>query len=521
MLFACGGPAAETPDAAVPDVDAGGGGNDGGNDAGRDAGMSACAAPRAVTLTTGMQTISGDTTSLGMGLARADGCGGMGTASGSPEEVIALTLPGASTDMVGVLLTTAVTGTDATFDTVLEIRPACMSATNAVCIDDTSADDYRSTGTFLAPGGSTVFMIVRGYTPALTGYLDSGPWTMDVSTFLNPAPPTFTSGTATYYDAANLVMSITGGDPAGAGDSLRFSFLDAAGTPIGLDLDASAATPDEIELIYNFNPSVLGMTTFTSDFDLVRINAMFGFADFPQLATATELRVAVLNAFGLESAEATIPLATGTTVGVDAACDATHRCADTLTCTADVCVATPEVIAACATATALTIATPTTTTTSTMTTATLDTTEGLFEGSCVGTGGLGAETFFTVTVPAGGTYDIIADTNGPMIADTDTMLYDRTICVDPSTETGCNDDDDRLARTDPPLLASYLVVLDAAAGDHTIVVDSWQTLDVEATVDLTVSLRPVLATGADCDAMGVMNRCAAGTCPAAAPFLCP
>lgn len=511
MLFACGSPPAATPDAGSDaGTDGGGGGGDSGPDTSvpPDAGVNACASPRAITLTTAAMTVTGNTTGMSAGLPRLDGCGGAGTdPMGVPQEVLAVTLPGTAADMVGVILNMGVDGTALDYDSLIEIRGTCASATGAQCIDDGGpADDYRSTGTFLAEGGSTVFIVVSGYLNPLDGYVNSGAWAMELTAFVNPAPPTLTGGEATLYDGENLVGSAMGTDPAGAAASLRYSFLDTAGTAIGFDLDGDTATPDDIELVNDFRPSVIGMMTFTGTVDIT------GFGEFPQAATATQLRIAVLNAFDQASAEMTIPLAMGTTVGVGATCDATHRCADTLTCTAGVCAASAEVIAACATATPLAIVPPTTTITSVMTTAALDTTEGALEGSCNTRGGLGDEVLFTVTVPAVGAYDIIVDTNGAMLGETDTVVYDRVSCVDPSTETACNDDDMRLPATMPPLLASYAEILDAAPGDHTIVVDSFDTLAAAATVDVTVSLRPVLATGAACDLMGVENRCSAGNC---------
>jgi hypothetical protein len=510
MLFACGSPMMSTPDAATDDAgtnDSGGPG-DGGHDGGRDAGTSICTSPRAVTLTTTAMTITGNTTGGDTSVARLDGCAGDGTdPMDVPREVVAVTLPGTASDMVGVLFDMGVDGTAADFDSVVEIRPACASATDAICVDDGGpADDYRSTGTFLAPGGSTVFVFVGGYLNPLDGYVNSGAWAMEMTAFINPGPPTYTSGEATLYDGEELVGSIMGTDPAGAASAVRYSFLDSAGTAIGFDLDADTTTPDDIELDAQFRPSVIGMPTFTGTLDVT------GFGEFPQALMATQLRVTVLNAFGQMSAEGTIPLVMGTTVGIGAACDATHRCADTLSCTAAVCTATPEAIAACATPTPVVITPPTTTATSAMTTAMLDTSEGALEGSCVGRGGLGDEAVFTVNVPAVGAYDLLVDTNGAMTGTTDTMVYDRIACLDPSTETECNDDDGRMPMADPRILASYLEILDAAAGDHTIVVDAFETLTAAVTVNVTVTLRPVLPSASPCDIMGIMNRCAAGTC---------
>jgi hypothetical protein len=57
---------------------------------------------------------------------------------------------------------------------------------------------------------------------------------------------------------------------------------------------------------------------------------------------------------------------------------------------------------------------------------------------------------------------------------------------------------------------------------HFIIADTFQTQTMSAMVPITVSLRPVLMSGAVCDPAGVMNRCGgASPCPAMGTAVCP
>ena len=142
---------------------------------------------------------------------------------------------------------------------------------------------------------------------------------------------------------------------------------------------------------------------------------------------------------------------------------------------------------------------------------------GLLEGSCQGAGGMGDEHIYTVTVPAGGPFDLVASTPPMAAMGPDTLLYDRTVCGDPSTETACNDD----ASAMPHVIAAAIEVLNAAPGTHFIVADIFDTQTMAMSSMLTVGLRPVLASAAVCDPMGVMNRCHAAACPTTGTADCP
>jgi hypothetical protein len=512
-LVACGGTPTPVDGGMTGDA-----GNDTGattNDAGSDAGGSggACASAMAVTLAAGAQSVMGDTTGMTTGLVDLGAnCGGnMAGQMQAPEQVIAVTLPGSATDNVAVTYTLLNAVTDAMFDTTTQVRTNCMDATGAICFDDSSVDpaDYRSDGHFTAPGGSTRYIIISGYRMPLTGYHNSGPWKADFQTFVNPTAPTLASGTASLLDGDYLTVEAVGMDPQSAATGVQLSFLDATSAPIGFDIDADPTTADVTDLgPYDFRPGIIGMMNFDGT------SRVTGFGPFPQALTATQLRIAVVDAANLTSNEIMIPLVQSTSVHVGDMCDAMSVCPPGVDCTGTpaVCTVPAAVATECAGAVAVTVATPTTTTTMATSSVNFTTGTGLIEGSCIGTGGMGDEHILSVDVPATGTFDLIAETpdmaeNGP-----DTLIYDRTVCGDPSTETACNDD--RGAAPDPHVIASRIVVQNAAAGTHFIIVDSFETMTTAMSTVVTISLRPVLAVGDMCDSAGVMNRCPGTPCPA-------
>ena len=102
--------------------------------------------------------------------------------------------------------------------------------------------------------------------------------------------------------------------------------------------------------------------------------------------------------------------------------------------------------------------------------------------------------------------DLIVRTDVGATASTDTVVHIRRDCDDPATEVGCVDDI-------RGMLAAHVELLDAAPGAYTIFVEPYSAPGMMAVpFNMEVALRPVLAMGATCDAMGVMNRCADGPC---------
>lgn len=498
VLAACGGGGDTPPDA---------GGDDGGADAGtqrdggRDGGggnVGSCASPRTYTLTAGTQTIDGDTTGGRSPLDLGD-CGGDGAA---PQDVLALTLPGTASETYGVRFDLAQPATADEFDTVVQVREDCGSAAGALCFDD-SEGDYRSAGAFSAPGGSTRFLVVTGYAPPYDPANEiEGPWAASVEVVGPLAPPVFTGGTILNVDDAELRFTVTGSDVDMDAAAIAVQFLDASGAVVGIDADGDPGTPPVDEFLFGLDGAT-GMATFTATSNV-------DVAGVAELETITQARVAIVDEYDLRSATMDIAFTAATEVGAGETCDATHLCATGLECsTGSVCEIPAAVVAACAAATADFLVPTATETNSTV--VTIPAGDGLLTGSCSDTSG--GEALLEVTGAAG--YDLVLDTGGTATADTDTVLYVMTTCGDPSTEVSCNDD-----RTEE-MLDSHLEILNADAASYTVVVEVFGGVDAPTMVDVSGRLRPVLASGAACDPMGVTNRCAAGSCPPVATPTCP
>lgn len=443
----------------------------------------ACAAPRAVTLTTGEQTLSGDTTGRASDLTLSSGCGG----GASPQEILALTIPGEGRQGVAFDLRSATTE----FDTLVELRPtACDSTAAAECFDDTGFD-VRSSGAFFADGGSTVHLVVTGYDAD-----ESGAWGMTVE--VGPAnAPTVSGADVIRVGTSRYDILVDGGDVDADAAGIRVTFLDSAGAPIAFGGNS--------EFGIRFDESQIGNTTFTGA--LVRI------ADDDFLAStaaAVEARIAVLDRFGQASEPMTFSVRDATLAGVGETCDADALCGVGVECTDGTCRIPPATVTACEAASTLTVtATEPATATGTITPAEPN---SLF-GSCADTSG--PEALYRVTLPAVGTFDLIASTDNEGTGDADTVVYIQSECGDPATEVACDDD------ADGADFRSVAVASDLTGGTYTIAVEMYGEPDVATGFQLDVRLRPVLAPGLPCDPTGVENRCQTGTCPAGETPLCP
>ena len=495
-LTACG---SDTPpagtDAGMTD---GGGGTDAqtGSDAGTDARTAStagtCAMPRATTLTVGAQQITGDTTGAPSAVDLGADCGNGPVG----QDVLALTLPAGSGNF-GVELSLVTEGTSTMFDTVLQTRTACDSDEGSQCFDDADpfAGELRSAGSVVAAAGSTIFVVVTGYAESMDAQTE-GAYALDVT--VSPAtPPTATSATAVLIDGNDLRVTADGMDADGDIVGVAVELMDASGTVVGLDVDDPPDGMVDVTTIrLRTTEDLTGMTS-------VGAAARVSFAGLEsQLTTVTQVRVALLDALELSSGTVMATLTRATSAGLSDACDATHICADGLSCTAGTCQLSAAAMATCTAATALTVtaAAPTTVM------GTLAATDGGLQGTCQAASA--AEVAYTVAVPAGN-FDLIATTTGMTTGMTDTVLYAQTTCGDPTAEVACNDD------ISSGVLSSSIAI-ENATGTYTLVVDRFaeETPAEAAMFDLTVSLRPVLATGAACDPMGVTNRCAMGACPA-------
>jgi hypothetical protein len=129
----------------------------------------------------------------------------------------------------------------------------------------------------------------------------------------------------------------------------------------------------------------------------------------------------------------------------------------------------------------------------------------------------GLELLYGVTVPAGD-FDLEVSTAGTRTGAADTVLYAMRTCGDTSADplTFCHDD------ANYPDDLTSVVTIENATGSYTFAVELYAEAPITADVPLgiTFRLRPVLASGAACDPMGVENRCATSACPSAT-MLCP
>jgi hypothetical protein len=456
----------------------------------------ACTGPIEVAGEIGAVTVSGDTdmatlrpVDLGVD------CGNPEAARFSPQEIVAYTVPG--TEEVGVRFTLANAGTDMDFVAIAQVRTDCMTQPAAdMCFQDVTDTERHASGAVTAMGGDTIYIVVTGIADIMSPYTDRGAWEMEITAGPNE-PPTLVGGQLSRVGDA-LEVALSGMDDTG-GDSYRMELQMADGT--GIDLNDDGMVDEGDWIVAPFTNDVSEMMSFVGRDRFAAIGADILDADM-----VTQAEVTVRDVFRAESAPMTITIGDG--IGVGGSCDDTTFCADALTCTSMMCEASTEATTACASPTALTIATPTTTTETTTVTGSIPAGTGALAPTC--TSAVGPEVTYGVTVPGGGTFDVVARTDLTGTGETDTMLYLRGDCTDPITETACNDDID----LEGGVYTSHMELLDAPAGDYVLIVEQWATepTDTAGAFELEVGLRPVLASGASCDNAGVMNRCADGAC---------
>jgi hypothetical protein len=424
-----------------------------------------------------------------------EGCGDPVTSP--PRAVVAYEVPG--TGPHAVEISTVNVGTDRMFDTVLAVRrgqcDAVLEGTTQGCYDDVGTD-RRSTGTLLAEGGEILYVIVTGYDSE--GTVDRGPVQVDFTARLNRQPTIESASVLVTPDGVRV--EVRAGDEDADAAGVRVTFHGPALELLDVDGDGIA---DEYDVLTGtFDQSVAGALVFTETATIA--------GDAP--ATAREAWVRVVDEAGSVSAmDLAVAVQSGSVVGSGDACSATSVCARELECRAMICEASAERAASCAAASPLAIDPPGTTATSATAEGVLMPGLGIFGGECGST--VGREALYSVTVPDG-TYDVIATTDLPGTStDVDTVLYVRRTCVDPasSPEDGCHDDIDLDTNR-----RSELVLLDEGPGTLTFFVEHFAGVPADrmARYALEVTLRPVLAMGQSCDPTGVMNRCAAGDCPA-------
>lgn len=419
--------------------------------------------------------------------------------AGRPARAVAIqyTVPG--TGGVAVEFTTLNDGTDAMFNTLIQVRTgscAMIPTTEEIfpltCFDNAAGGtDARSEGVITVEGGSTLYIIVSGFAESPGGFASEGIAQLDITARANSAP-TLTMGDGLHFGPDSLLRA-SGTDPDGDVVSLFTLFVDASGDLV--DVNGNGAEDDLF--LFNFDEDLEGMTDWS------------GSALLSGLEISDEAVSAVIQAYdsgGAISPMLTVDFATGTVAGVGEACaDADTICTGPLECEADLCVVPPAVMTLCDMATEVAFAENVASVTGSITSG-----DGLLVGSCAATPG--KEVLYQVTVPADGTYDLLASTDVASPSETDTVLYARSSCVEDRSEVACNDDIDLEMMN----LRSEIELMDLAA-DSVVFLGVEQfggVADGMAAFGLDIRLRPVLPMGADCDMAGVMNRCAGAACAA-------
>ncbi len=455
-----------------------------------------CTMPIEITGEIGTVTVSGDTsmTSLRPVDLGAD-CGNPEAARFSPQQVVAYTVPG--TEEVGVLFTLDTTATDMDFVAILQARTDCGTVPTAdACFQDVTDAMRHATGAVTAMGGDTLYIIVTGIAEVMSPYTDQGAWEMDITAGANEAPVLVGGQLSRVGDSLEIALSGTD-DMGGKGYTMELQKADGS----GIDTNGDGAVDATDLIVADFSNDVSDMMAFVGRDNYVGIGA-----DLIDSEMAVQAEVTVRDVFMVDSAPMTLMI--GDAVGVGGTCDDTTFCAGSLSCTSMMCEASSEATTACASPTALTISTPTTTAETTTVSGSIPAGMGALAPTC--TNAAGPEVTYGLTVPAGGPFDVVARTDLSGTGDTDTMVYLRSDCTDPTTEVACNDDIDLEGGT----YTSHLELLDAPAGDYVLIVEQWapDVTDTAGPFQLEVALRPVLASGASCDNAGVMNRCAGGAC---------
>ncbi len=412
-----------------------------------------------------------------------------------PQQVVALQVPGEG--RVGVEFNLINDGTATNFSTTVQVREDCdviPEETTGTCFGRSSLSEPRSRGAFFAEGGDTVYLVITGNPEPRTGQVSEGAWQLNV--FSDVASTPVISEARVNIIQTFLDIAVVGGDAGRDARNVRIVSYDADGEIIDINFDGMG--DDRDRLLFALN-GVDGEVVFSSG----RRQEAFG--SFFARRDAVEVDVSIVDRFGDESPRLRVALNQPVLRGVGQSCDgASEFCPIDLNCEDGSCAVPTAVADACDGAVAVAVDTPTDTTSSTTVTTTLEPGTGVFSAKCTETGA--AEKLFSVEVPGGGDFDLLATTALPQTGEIDTVLYVRTTCEDPTTEVECNDDSGSVQST--------IEIRNASAGTYTLVVENYafSSDPLPAEIGLEVSLRPVLASGAACDDAELENRCADGPC---------
>lgn len=422
-------------------------------------------------------------------------CGNAEAARWAKQVVVEYTVPGSGPVTLNASLVNE--GTPSNFDTVLQVRTgSCETVPGRFppsCFDDATRGELRSAGVLTAQGGETVYFFVTGYAETeAPDAITEGMARLEVTAEAG-TPPTLESVMAFALDRDGY-FEVSGMDAGGDAAGVAVVLRNAMGEIVDLDGDGRGTAADRA--VQLFDESAEGMTTFRAGSRVLNIDL--------RGRAATQAEIAVFDAAFAVSDPMTVDIVDGTTAGEGEACDPSMRefCRSPMSCVEGVCAATGPLGELCAGAETIELEAPMGTATTGMGVGNVAGMQGLMTGSCGQTPG--AESIFSVVVPEG-TFDVLATTENSTTGMNDTVLYVRSSCPDPTTELSCNDD---IAMR---RLSSSVELRDQTAGELTFVVELYGN-HRGGSVGLDVTLRPVLAAGEACDAMGVENRCAMGSC---------
>jgi hypothetical protein len=415
-----------------------------------------------------------------------------------PQFIIAYTVPGEGPRDLS--LSTVNDETPRTFDTLLLVRRgACRaeSDVNDACFDDGADGDHRSAGHYLAQGGETVTIIVTGYALA-----DRGTGRLVIESRATH-PPHLEAASVWSLPDTSLLVSITGSDEDGDLTQAQLTLHASDGTLLDVNGDGAAdPATDTLSASLVPPPTSTGTTTASG-----RVPTILHVLPSGALA-----RVQALDALGNASAEIIeVTSVAAEIAGSGEACGGVRICDDGLECASGTCGVASAWARACAMARPVTleVGTP------------LDLigsipplTSAITTFECM-THSNGPEDVLAVSLPAG-RFDLLASTNAPGTAQTDTVLYALARCDDPVSFLGCNDD---VLSGGGTTFTSAITILEAPAA-LAIVVDTYATGPTAQPYELTLTLRPVLDPGAACDWMEERDRCASGHCDASSN-VCP
>lgn len=439
----------------------------------------------------------------------------------APQAVVELHVPG--TGPVAVAFDTINEVTLSGIAVVVQARTECTtvpaSELPSVCFGPVEpGGEWRTRGAVAANGGDTLYFIVTGYSQARDlqpGLLDAGPIRIDFRVSANQ-PPTLTSAEIVYV-GEDVRIDAQGMDPDGNADSLAVNFF--IGNQL-LDLYGTGA-PTELNSLFVIpmtNPAPTG-TTWTGG-NTVPSDPMDGrtqLGEYLVARGADMAQVVAVDALNGTSAPIMVPIVSAAVVGYGEACSNTARCDAGYACgTGGSCEASPAAVARCGTARVVTV--PAFTDTAVTAQVAGQTGEGTgFFGPLAGCASpdvvRGPEGVYRVDVASGVPFDLVLTTDSPVTGRTDTVMYVRTDCADPSSEAMCSDD---RAMGDPQ---SEIELRDQTDGSFFVFVEQKYIPPVDtANHQLLITARPVLPMGATCDDAEVMNRCANGPCAAS---VCP